>query len=101
MADLKAHLGEYLRGVEQGPVIITRNGKPVAALVLVTDEEDLERLAMAHSPKLQAILVAARERFREGKGIPHEIFWQQVAAEAASEVRQRRNGRKRLPRRPA
>ena len=29
-------------------------------------------------PKLQAILDAARKRIQEGKGIPHEQFWEQV-----------------------
>jgi hypothetical protein len=33
---------------------------------------------MAHSPKLQAILAAARQRIQEGKGISHEQFWKQV-----------------------
>jgi hypothetical protein len=50
----------------------------VAVLLAVGDDEDLERLLMAHSPKLQAILAAARQRIREGKGIPHEQFWKQV-----------------------
>jgi antitoxin (DNA-binding transcriptional repressor) of toxin-antitoxin stability system len=72
-----------LKAAEQGPIIITRNGKPVAVLVPAGDEEDLERLVMAYSPKLQAILEAARQRFRAGDGIPHDTFWQEVEAETA------------------
>lgn len=94
VADVKAHFSAYLRASEQGPVVVTRNGKPVAALVPVSDEEDLERLLMAHSPKLQAILNAARMRFRSGAGIPHEEFWQQVGAESAK-GRKKRNGARR------
>jgi prevent-host-death family protein len=84
VADVKAHLSAYLKAVEQNPVIITRNGKPVAVLIPAGDEEDLERLLMAHSPKLQAILKAARQRFRAGEGIPHETFWQEVEAKTSS-----------------
>jgi prevent-host-death family protein len=85
VADVKAHLSAYLKAAEQNPIIITRNGRPVAVLVPAGDEDDLERLVMAHSPKLQAILEAARQRFRTGEGIPHETFWQEVEAETSSE----------------
>jgi len=94
VADVKAHFSAYLKAVEQGPVIVTRNGKPVAVLVPAGDEEDLERLLMAHSSKLQAILEAARQRFRSGEGIPHETFWQEVEAETASEGIKRGRTRK-------
>jgi prevent-host-death family protein len=95
VADLKAHLSAYLKAVEQGPVVITRNGKPVAVLIPPGDEDDLERLLMAYSPKLQAILEASRERFRAGEGIPHERFWQEVEAETASAGKKRSSKRKR------
>jgi prevent-host-death family protein len=95
VVDFKAHLSEYLKAVEQGPVVITRNGKPVAVLIPPGDEDDLERLAMAYSPKLQAILEASRERFRAGGGIPHERFWQEVEAETASQGKKRNSKRKR------
>ena len=78
VADVKAHLSAYLKASAQGPVVVTRNGKAVVVLVAVGDDEDLERLPMAHSPKLQAILAAARQRLQVGKGIPHEQFWKQV-----------------------
>ncbi len=84
VADAKAHLSTYLKAAEQSPVVITRNGKPVAVLVPAGDEEDMERLLLAHSPKLQAILKAAQQRFRAGEGIPHDTFWQEVEAETSA-----------------
>jgi prevent-host-death family protein len=84
VADVKAHLSAYLKASAQGPVVVTRNGKAVAVLVAVGDDEDLERLLMAHSPKLQAILSAARQRIQEGKGIPHEQFWERVEKNSGS-----------------
>ena len=94
VADVKAHFSAYLKAAEQGPVIVTRNGKPVAVLVPAGDDDDLERLIMAHSSKLQAILEAARQRFRSGEGIPHETFWKEVEAETASEDTKRGRARK-------
>ena len=78
VADVKAHFSAYLKSTAQGPVVITRNGKPAAVLLAVSDEEELERLIMAHSPRLQAILEAARQRIQAGAGIPNEEFWEDV-----------------------
>ena len=50
VADVKAHFSAYLRASEHGPVVVTRNGKPAAVLLAVSDEEELERLMMASSP---------------------------------------------------
>jgi prevent-host-death family protein len=79
VADVKAHFSAYLRASEQGPVIVTRNGKPAAVLLAVGDEDDLERLILAHSPRLQAILEAARRRLQAGAGVPEDEFWKGVA----------------------
>src|SRR5207302_5172871 len=56
VADVKARLSAFLKESEEGPVIITRNGKAVAVLLAVTDDDELERLVLAHSPKFRAIL---------------------------------------------
>ena len=37
----------------------------------------IERLLMAHSPQLRAILEHSRQQFREGKGLSEEEFWAQ------------------------
>jgi len=91
VADVKAHFSAYLKASEQGPVLITRNGKPAAVLLAVSDEEELERLMMAHSPRLQAILEAARQRIQAGAGIPNEAFWSDV--EGARETKKDRSKR--------
>jgi prevent-host-death family protein len=48
VAEAKATLSDAIRGVETGtPVLITRHGKPVAALVRAEDLSTLERLRSA------------------------------------------------------
>src|SRR5436190_21743900 len=81
--EVAADFAEYVKAAKQGPVVVTSQGKPVAVLLSPGSEEDLERLLMGHSPKLQSILEAARKRFREGRGIPHDSFWQEVEAQNA------------------
>jgi len=83
VAEVRADFAVYLKASEKGPVVVTRHSKPVAVLLATDNKEDLERLLMGHSPKLQAILQAARKRFRSGAGIPHEIFWKEIERENA------------------
>jgi prevent-host-death family protein len=95
--EVAADFAGFVKAAKAGPVVVTSNGKPVAVLLGAKDEEDLERLLMGHSPKLQSILDAARARFRAGRGIPHAAFWKEVEAENASKsikrARATKNGR--------
>ena len=78
VAEVKAKFSGYLKASEQGPVVVTKNGKPVAVLLAVTDEDEIERLLLAHSPKFQGILEIAEGQIREGKGVKHEDFWREM-----------------------
>jgi PHD/YefM family antitoxin component YafN of YafNO toxin-antitoxin module len=92
--EVAADFAVYVKAAKKGPVVVTSKGKPVAVLVNPGSEADLERLLMGHSPKLQAILEAARKRFRQGHGIPHESLWKEVDEENASErTKQGRTGK--------
>ena len=84
VADVKAHFSAYLRTASQGPVVVTRSGKPVGVLLAVDDEEELERLVLAYSPRLRTILAAARQRLRAGAGIPHEELWKELESSKQS-----------------
>lgn len=78
VADVKARLSAHLRACKKGPVIITRNGKPAAVLLAIEDEEELERLVLAYTPKFRAMLDAAKQQIRETGGVRHEDFWSKV-----------------------
>ena len=68
-------------GPTDGPIVVTKNGRPVAVLVAVSDDEELERLLLAHSPKLRRLLDAAEQRIAEGGEIKHDDFWALVDAD--------------------
>jgi prevent-host-death family protein len=78
VADVKARFSAFLRASKSGPVVVTRNGKPAAVLLSVDDEDEIERLALAYSPKFQKMLSLARQQIQEGRGIRHEDFWREV-----------------------
>jgi len=78
VADVKARFSAFLRESKRGPVVVTRNGKPTAVLLSVDDEDEIERLTLAYSPKFQKMLNLARQQIREGRGIQHEDFWKET-----------------------
>jgi prevent-host-death family protein len=75
VADVEAHLSAYLKASEGGPVVVTRNGKAVAVLLAVRDDDELEGLVLAHSPRFQAILETSRRQIRAGETMGHDEFW--------------------------
>ena len=52
----------------------------MAVLLSLQDEDEIERLLMAYSPRLRKILQAAEKQIRTGKGITHKDFWGDVPA---------------------
>jgi prevent-host-death family protein len=78
VADVKARFSEFLKASKRGPVVVTRNGKPAVVLLSVDDEDEIERLTLAYSPKFQKLLSLARQQVHEGHGIQHEDFWREV-----------------------
>jgi prevent-host-death family protein len=99
VADVKAHLSAYLKESQEGPVIVTRNGKAVAVLLAVTDDDELERLVLAHSPKFQALLDTSRRQIEETGGIPHEQFWREMNAESQEDGGEKKPAGRRIRRR--
>ena len=78
VAEVKARFSAHLKASEEAPVVVTRNGKPVALLLAIKDEEEIERLLLAYSPRFQRILREAREQIEARGGVPHEEFWREV-----------------------
>ena len=80
LADVKARLSAYLEQCEtDGPIVITRNGRAVAVLLAPVDDDDLEGLVLARSPRFQALLDKSRQSIQSGKGLPHKDFWKAIA----------------------
>lgn len=81
IAEIKAQFSSFVKASEEEPVIVTRNGKPVAVLLAISDEDEIERLLLAYSKKFRALLDAAEQRIQETGGIRHEDFWEMIEAE--------------------
>jgi prevent-host-death family protein len=84
VAEVKSQFSAFLNATASGPVVVTRNGRPVAVIVGIQDEEEIERLLMAYSPQLRAILERSRQQFRDGEWLGEEEFWSQFEREKPS-----------------
>jgi prevent-host-death family protein len=77
--NVKARLSAYLGEAEtSGPIVITRSGKPVAVLLAMQDEDEIERMILAYSPKFQSLLSKSRQSIKAGKGLSRDEFWKTV-----------------------
>jgi len=69
--DAKGTLAHYTRGLRREPVILTRRGKPVAALVSVKGD-DWESISLSTNPEFIRIIEHSRARQAAEGGIPIE-----------------------------
>jgi antitoxin (DNA-binding transcriptional repressor) of toxin-antitoxin stability system len=68
MGKATAPLAQYARGVRKNPVILTVQGKPVAALVAV-ENSDLETVTLSVDPRFLALIERSRARQKAKGGI--------------------------------
>ncbi len=75
VTEVKARFSAYLEWCQDGPVIVTKNGRPVAVLISILEDDELERLVLAHTPRFRRLLDAAEQRIQQTGGVGHEEFW--------------------------
>jgi prevent-host-death family protein len=77
-AKFATKVDDYLEASREQPVLVTRNGKPVAVLLAVQTRAEARQLARSRLRSLQSILQEAHEQIQHGAGIPHDQFWREV-----------------------
>ncbi len=68
LTNATAPLADYAREVDKEPVIVTRDGKPVAALVSL-ENADLETVALSVDRQFVALIERSRKRQKAEGGI--------------------------------
>ncbi len=80
LAEVKARFSSYVEACADGPVIVTKNGRPAAVLVAVPEDEgELERFVLANTPRFRRLLESATRRVSRRGGLTHEDFWRKVS----------------------
>jgi antitoxin (DNA-binding transcriptional repressor) of toxin-antitoxin stability system len=70
-------LSDYTKGIKKEPVIITKEGRPVAALVSIPNA-DLEMVSLSNNPKFIALIERSRARQKSEGGISSEEMRQRL-----------------------
>jgi two-component system sensor histidine kinase UhpB len=82
VAEVKAKFSAYINESQSGPVVITKNGKPTALLLSVTDELQLLRLLLAHAPKFEVDLRLVMAS--QGLVVALELLEKEIASRSAA-----------------
>jgi len=91
LAEVKDRLSAYIDAAKESAIVVTRNGKPVALLTPILEDDDLDSLLLTHDRRFTRLLAQARERVRAGRYLTNEQFWREL----------RRRGTRRSTRRSA
>ena len=78
LAEVKNRLSAYIDAARESAIVVTRNGKPVALLTSILEEDDLDSLLLAHDRKFVRLLAQARERVHGGHYLTNEQFWREL-----------------------
>jgi prevent-host-death family protein len=69
LAEVKDRFSAYIDESRESPVIVPRNGRPVAMIVAIEDGDDLDAMLLVHNPRFVQLLEEARQRVQAGGGI--------------------------------
>jgi prevent-host-death family protein len=88
IAEATGALFDYARNARKGTVVVTRRGKPLAAVVAV-DPEDWEDWVVAHDPGFIALMERSEARYRAEGGLTSDQVRAQLGIKQASRRRRR------------
>ena len=68
---------------KESAIAVTRNGKPVALLTPILDDDDLDTLLLTHDRGFVRLLTQAHERVQSGQYLNNKQFWQELQRRGA------------------
>ena len=78
LTDATAALKDYAEQLTQEPIVVTRGGKAVAALVRLRPS-DLESFLVSESPVFKRIVRRSRASYKRGGGLTREQLEERLA----------------------
>lgn len=69
IAEATEPLARYAKTADEGPVVVTSNGQPIAVVVGV-ENADLETVALSNHPQFLEVIERSRTRQEREGGIP-------------------------------
>ncbi|MGB8647226.1 MAG: type II toxin-antitoxin system Phd/YefM family antitoxin [Anaerolineae bacterium] len=78
LAAVKDQFSAYVKESQTTPIVVTKNGKPVALLTGIEDRDDLDVLLLVHNPRFVELIEQARARVRRTGGVKSDEFLTEV-----------------------
>lgn len=69
MAEATEPLAKYAAGSRRETLVVTRKGRPVAALTPIGSQTDLENLAVSADPEFRSFIERSRRLYSAGSGL--------------------------------
>jgi prevent-host-death family protein len=69
LTEVKKRFSAYIEESRESPVVVTRNRRPVAMIVGIHDEEDVDALLLADNPRFLQLVEEARQRVKVTSGV--------------------------------
>ena len=68
LADATAPLARYAETVDEGPVVVTKDGQPIAVVIPIQNA-DLETVSLSNNPGFLEVIERSRERQKREGGL--------------------------------
>ncbi len=83
LAEVKDRLSACIDAAKKSAIVVTRNGKPVALLTPIREDDDLDSPLLTHDRRFIRLLAQARDRVRAGQYLTNEQFWRELRRQRA------------------
>jgi len=78
ITEIKANFDNYLKESQGEPIVITEADRPIAAISLIVDPDELERFMLANNAKFNQIIAKSKQSLKEDGGLKSDDFWKLV-----------------------
>ncbi len=78
LSQVKDRFSAYIDESRESPIVVTRNGRPVAMIIAIEDEDDLDNMLLVHNQRFVQLLEEARERVRVTGGVSLAEFRKEI-----------------------
>lgn len=87
MVDATAPLAEYARANRRQTLVLTRGGRPYAALMPISTPTDVENIAVSNAPRFRELILESRRVNPPGTGLSTEQVRRALARGRTRRVR--------------
>ena len=87
IAEATAPLAEYARANQHHTLVVTRGGRPIAALMPISTPADIESFKVSRSPTFQALIAESRRMNPPGTGLTTSQVRRALAPRRSRRVR--------------